>query len=31
MAASDSPNTVQGSQLGCFLFDFAPSLAFKRN
>ena len=29
MAASDSPTTVQGSQLGCFLFDFAHSRAFE--
>ena len=28
-AASDSPTIVQWSQLGCFLFDFAPSGAFE--
>ena len=28
-AASDSPTTVQWSQLGCFLFDFAPSCAIE--
>ena len=28
-AAFDSPTTVQWSQLGCFLFDFAPSRAFE--
>ena len=29
MTASDSPTTVQWSQLGYFLFDFAPSPAFE--
>ena len=28
-AASDSPTIIQWSQLGCFLFDFAPSRAFE--
>ena len=28
-AASESPTTVQWSQLGCFLFDFAPSCAIE--
>ena len=28
MAASDSPSTVQWSQLGCLFFDFAPTRVF---
>ena len=28
MAPSDSPTTVQQSQLGCLFFDFAPPRAF---
>ena len=28
MAVSDSPTTVQQSQLGCLFFDFAPPRAF---